>query len=223
MSRRSSLPPIVSVLLALTLLPTSPTAQAIEVEAKALLPGMAVVVIDGKRRTLKQGQTSPEGVKLLSADSKAAVVEVDGKSRRLELGASGSLGGGFTTPEQAEVRLYPDTSGMYRTHGSINGMPVEFLVDTGATTIAMNSTVARQLGVDYRYKGKPIGVQTASRMERAWMVNLDTVKVGDVSLHNVEASVLEGDFPAMTLLGMSFLGRLDMRHDGQAMVLRTKF
>ncbi|MDH3871316.1 MAG: TIGR02281 family clan AA aspartic protease, partial [Gammaproteobacteria bacterium] len=97
------------------------------------------------------------------------------------------------------------------------------LVDTGATQIAMNDAQARRLGIDYRVTGEPTAITTASRVERAWAVMLDSVKVGDINLRNVSAIVLEGPQPDQVLLGMSFLGRLEIRNDGQLMTLRRKY
>jgi len=121
------------------------------------------------------------------------------------------------------VQVWRDTAGMYTTVGSINGLPVTFLVDTGATAVAMNANQARRLGIDYRVTGRQSGVTTASGVEHAWAVTLDTVKVGDLELHNVGAVVLEGAHPATTLLGMTFLGRLEINNDGRLMTLRKKY
>jgi len=131
-------------------------------------------------------------------------------------GAASGTGGG------ASVTLTADTQGHYLTLGQINGGTVQFLVDTGATTIALPSAEARRLGINYL--GGPRGyTQTANGRAAAYRVTLDTVKIGDITLHAVEAVVLEGDGLKMALLGMSFLNRTEMRRDGQALTLIRRY
>jgi len=112
---------------------------------------------------------------------------------------------------------------MYATVGSINGLPVSLIVDTGATQVAMNAAAARRLGIDYRVVGTPAAITTASRVERAWSVTLETVKVGNILLRNVQGVVLEGGQPEQVLLGMSYLGRLEISNDGQVMTLHKRY
>ncbi|MDH3525983.1 MAG: TIGR02281 family clan AA aspartic protease [Gammaproteobacteria bacterium] len=192
-----------------------------DVRVVGLFKQRVVVLIDGKQRMLAVGQTSPEGVKLLSADSESAVLVVDGVEVRGTL--DGRVSARKKSPSAQEVQIRRNNMSMYSTVGSINGLPVSFIVDTGATQIAMNDAQARRLGIDYRVDGEPTAITTASRMERAWAVMLDSVKVGDIALIDVSAVVLEGPQPEQVLLGMSFLSRLEMRNDGQLMTLRRKY
>lgn len=194
------------------------SAFAADIVVMGLFKHRAVLTIDGERRVLAVGQTSPEGVKLVSADADAAVLEVDGKTSRYLLG--NQIGASYAAPSEEVIRLWPDRSGMYTVTGSINGRPVSYLVDTGATTIAMNSGEARRLGIPFQLRGHPQSVETASGVERAYRVTLDSVRAGDIQLHNVEAVVLEGNMPSQILLGMSFLRRLHMEREGEALVLR---
>ena len=195
--------------------------QAADVRVVGLFSGRAVLLVDGQQRLLKPGQTSPEGVKLISATSEEAVLLIDGQEITARL--DGRVSARKRTAEVNEVQVWRDTAGMYTTVGSINGLPVSFLVDTGATSVAMNANQARRLGIDYRVVGRQSGVTTASGIARAWVVTLDTVKVGNLELHNVDAVVLEGAHPATTLLGMSYLGRLEIYNDGRLMTLRKKY
>jgi aspartyl protease family protein len=192
-----------------------------DVRVVGLFKQRAVLLIDGRQRLLAVGQTSPEGVKLVSADSESAVLLVDGVEVRGTLDARVSAR--KRPPAAQEVQIRRNSMSMYSTVGSINGLPVSFLVDTGATQIAMNDAQARRLGIDYRVVGEPAAITTASRVERAWAVMLDSVRVGDIELSNVGAIVLEGPQPEQALLGMSFLGRLEIRNDGQLMTLRRKY
>ncbi|NNJ94139.1 MAG: TIGR02281 family clan AA aspartic protease, partial [Halobacteria archaeon] len=107
--------------------------------------------------------------------------------------------------------------------GAINGLTVPFLVDTGASTVAMNSAQARRLGIDFRVDGEPATVVTASGRTDAWKLKLRSVKVGALEVKGVEAVVIDGEQPATTLLGMSYLGRVEINNDGQLMTLRLKY
>lgn len=206
----------------LVLLILGGTAQAVEqITVLGLFKGTAILRIDGTQRSLKQGQTSPEGIKVISADSSTVVLEVDGERKSMGLGTH--IGGSFTKPKRPVVNIWPNTQGMYLQTGSINGYTVEFLVDTGATSIAMNAAQARRLGIDYRLKGTPQGVETASGRVPAYRVYLDRVKVGAIEQRNVVAVVLEGTLPSKVLLGMSFLNRLEIKRDGAAMMLIQKW
>lgn len=198
-----------------------PVTAGPDVRVVGLFKQRAVVLIDGRQRVLSVGQTSPEGVKLLSADSESATLVVDGVEVRGTL--DGRVSARKKPPAAQEVQIRRNNMSMYSTVGSINGLPVSFLVDTGATQIAMNDAQARRLGIDYRVDGEPTAITTASRVERAWAIMLDAVKVGDIELRNVSAIVLEGPQPEEVLLGMSFLGRLEIRNEGQLMTLRRKY
>jgi len=197
-------------------------AQALQkVSVVGLFKDKAIVVIDGKRRLLRAGDTSPEGVTLVSADSKEAVLEIDGERRSYGLG--GHIGGSFTPPERPTVRIWPTPNRMYAVVGSINGYPVDFVVDTGATLVSMSGREAKRLGIDYRVVGEPSMSSTAAGVSRIYLVNLDRVRVGDIQLRNVRGAVHDGDFPAVVLLGMSFLGRLDIRRDGDVLELTKTY
>ncbi len=197
-------------------------AQAVEkVSVVGLFSGRAVLEIDGARRVLKVGDTSPEGVRLLAADSESALLEIDGRQQRMALGSQ--ISGSYKAPQRVEVHVWPDTRGMYRMPGSINGQTVSFLVDTGATHVSMNAEQARRLGIDYRVHGERGMASTASDVVPVYRVNLERVQLGDITLRQVSAIVLEGTQPPDVLLGQSFLNRLEMRRESEAMVLKEKY
>jgi aspartyl protease family protein len=185
-----------------------------------------LVVNGGAPRTISVGQSTPEGIRLISADSSNAVIEFQGKRQILTLGGSGRLGGGgpvgSSGSSTGSVTLTSDSQGHYMTLGQINGGTVQFMVDTGATAIAMSSTRARQLGINY-VNGQRGFTQTANGRAAAYRVTLDTVKIGDITLHAVDAVVLEGDNLPIVLLGMSFLNRTEMKRDGQSLTLIKRF
>jgi len=198
------------------------SAQAVnDVQVLALFGDQAVIKLDGVQRRLKTGEVSPEGVRLIGVTTEAATLEIDGRRQVYPLG--GHVTTGFSAPVQPEVQIWRDPKGMFTTVGSINGYPVNFLVDTGATMVVMNAGHARRFGIDYRLNGEQGAVMTASGVERAYNIKLNSVKVGGIELHNVDASVLEGSLPAEVLLGMSFLQRLEIRNTGQALLLKKKY
>lgn len=212
--------PVTLALLLPVLLLMTPFAYAVDIVVKGLFSNQAVVTIDGKQRILKPGKPSPEGVKLISSDSRGAIIEVDGKSQRFELGQH--IGRGFKPDAQPEVTIYR-TNNMFTAVGSINDFPVTFLVDTGASQVAMGRAHAAKFGINYLLTGDETGVSTASGMKRAWRVKINKVRVGDITLHNVDGMVVDGPGPGGVLLGMSFIGQLEMSNDGQAMRLKKKF
>lgn len=193
-------------------------AQATDVAVKGLFAGSAVLNIDGKQRLLKAGKTSPEGVKLISATSKVAVLEINGQ--RHQLGISQQIASGFAAVKKQEVRLPEGNGGHYWAAGQINSRPVKFLVDTGATYIAMNRATAERLGVNYR-AGKESQAQTAGGIRPIYIVRLARVSVGGIVIDNVPASVHLDDSPAQVLLGNSFLSQLEMRKDQGVLVLSS--
>ena len=195
------------------------TARAGEIVVLALSDGKAILRIDGVRRVLRAGQTSPEGVRLLYADTDEARVEWAG--RRMVLPLQAVISPIVDAPEGPRVVLLADRRGFFHADGHINGRAVRFLVDTGATTVALNSALARRLGIDYR-RGERGLASTAGGTVRVYRVILDRVSVGGIVLHNVAAGVIEGRQPDPPLLGMSFLGQLRMQRDGYRMELIQK-
>lgn len=185
-----------------------------------LFPGAAVINVDGVRKLVKVGNTGPGGVVVVSADSHSAVLRVDGVQRTYNLEREYSQG--FAVPTKNQVSIAKGIGGHYWIAGSANGQQVQFLVDTGATSVAMNGSQARQLGIDYRTIGKPMVVSTASGNANAWRVTLDKVKVGTIELLGVEAVVLDGPSPSEALLGMSFLSRVRWREEQGALILESK-
>ena len=206
----------------IVLLALAGTATAVnKITVVGLFKDTAIVVIDGSRRLLRSGDTSPEGITLISATSKEAVLEIDGEQQRYSL--SGQIGSSYAKPSQVKVRIWPTPNNMYHVLGSINGYPVDFVVDTGATLVSMSGREAKRLGIDFRVTGRRGQSTTASGVAEIFLVTLDRVKVGDIELRNVRGAVHDGDFPPATLLGMSFLSRLKMRQDGQVLELELKY
>jgi aspartyl protease family protein len=195
-------------------------ALATEVTLVGLIGAKAIVVIDGGApRTLAPGQKTAEGVVLLGTEKEAASFEIEGRKRTLYMGQAYSAA---ARAGRQNVTLGADPSGHFVTMGAINGGSVRFLVDTGATLVALSAAEARRLGINY-LRGQRGRVQTANGVAEAYHVKLDTVRIGDIEINNVDAVVSESDTMGVTLLGMSFLNRMDMKREGQSMTLTKRY
>jgi aspartyl protease family protein len=192
-----------------------------QIYVEALFSGQAMVKVDGKRRLLKRNKPSPEGLLLISASSKEAVIEYEGERKTYPLGSHVSTN--FSKPEQLSAKIWRDQSGSYTTVGTINGRTVNFLVDTGATAVAMYRSDAKRLGIQYRLEGKRISVSTANGTTPAYEVNLDRVQVGEITLYNVGGFVIDSNNSGEILLGMTFLNRVTMEDQGSVLMLHSKF
>lgn len=205
--------------MAIVALLLSANATATQINVSGLFKDRAMVIVNGgKPRVLAAGE-SEQGVKLLSADAQSATFEVDGKRRVLSMGQSYAGSGGGAKPV---VSLNADGRGHFFTTGTINGHSVDFMVDTGASSVAISSREADRMGVNYR-SGQRSLVSTANGTAVAYRVLLNNVRIGGISLNMVPAMVLEGDGMSIALLGMSFLNQLDMKREGTIMTLTQRY
>lgn len=198
----------------------APVAEAVDVGLAGLFPGKALLTINGgPPRIVPVGVKTDEGVKVVSIDGGTATLEVDGKKRILGVGQNVTAQASTSRP--ATVVLTADASGHFLATGSINGTTVRFLVDTGASMVSMGAGDARRIGIDPT-KGQVGYSQTANGVTQVSRVKLNTVKVGDVVLNNVDATVHQHDLP-IVLLGMSFLNRMEMQRNGDTMTLKKNY
>jgi len=197
-------------------------AGAADINAIGLTAGKAVLVIDGgKPRTLRAGETTPEKIKLISATSESAVIEVAGKRQTLTLGQSISIGGSVSGAQRAT--LTADARGHFFTTAAVNGVSLRFIVDTGASVVTIGAADAKRAGILY-VSGQKSVLQTANGVAPAYRVKLDTVRLGEIILNNVDGVVVEGNaLGGVGLLGLSFLNRTEMRRDGDTMTLTRRF
>lgn len=182
----------------------------------------AVLVIDSAEpRTVRVGQKL-NGVTVIAVTKQGATLEFDGKRRALALGqhVRGESPSGSAGP--ASVTLAADTRGHFLVEGQVNGAPVRFLVDTGATMISLPLADARRLGIDTS-KAQRGTAMTANGPTQVYRVKLDTVRVGGLVLYNVDALVHEGPGLEVALLGMSFLSRVEMLREGERLTLTKRF
>jgi len=183
-------------------------------EAKA-----AILSIDaGAPKTIKVGQ-SFGGVTVLAVEKDRATVEIDGRRRVLVRGQTYSSSA--ATSGAQSVTLAAGAGGHFMADGQINGGAIRFLVDTGASTVAIPASEANRLRIDYR-KGRRATSQTAGGPTEVYVVRLDSIRVGGIELQNIEAIVIERGLD-IALLGNSFLNRMEMRQDGRTMTLTRRF
>ena len=179
----------------------------------------AVLAVDGgEPKTVKLGQ-SWNGITLLDVNEDNATIEVDGRKQVLQRGTY--YQGASPPASRAAVVLAADGRGHFFADGQVNGLPVRFLVDTGASQVVLPAADARRIGIDYVNAPKT-RVQTAGGVISAYLVTLDRVRIGGIELNGVDCLVVEEGAP-VALLGMSFLNRVEMRRNGDSMTLVRRF
>jgi aspartyl protease family protein len=202
---------------------TACAAGAQTVTLQGMLGSKALVIVDGEApRSLAAGE-SFKGVKILSVLGDQAVIEVEGKRQTLRVGdAPASVGGGGAGGRGTRIAIPVGSGGHFMAQGAINGRAVQFMVDTGATSVAMGMREADRLGIDYRKLGVPGLGDTANGTVPIWRVKLSSVRVGDVEVFAVDGVVLGASMPYV-LLGNSFLTRFQMKRDNDMLVLERRY
>lgn len=181
----------------------------------------ALLMIDGQPRTVQLGQTVAK-VRLVALEEDRAVVEQDGRRLMLVLGATPvRVGEQQAAPVGRQIVLASGPGGHFIASGSINGHATQFLVDTGATNIALAQAEAERLGLKFR-SGRRVMTQTANGTVPAHLMQLDVVRIGDVTVRNVDAIVVPGQM-SHVLLGNSFLARFQMRRENDLMTLELRY
>lgn len=195
------------------------SAAAVDIKVLMLSEQKALLAIDGKQRMVQQGEQTPEGITLVMADQQRAVIEWQGERQTLTLNRH--IASGFRGAEKSQVSIASHSGGHHHTPGRINGLPVDFMVDTGATLVSMNYLAAERLGIDYR-AGKPVKIHTANGVADAFRVVLNRVAVGTIELNQIDGVVSTTSSPEVILLGNSYLGKVDLRIEGGVMFLQQK-
>lgn len=187
---------------------------------QALFNNKAMVSINGKSIMLVKDKPV-QGYRLISSDSYEAVIVYNGQSRRYTIDGNPVQSQYPAGKQQASITVWPDKRGLYVTTGSINGMNAEFLIDTGASVVAMNESHARAFNISTE-KAYKINVETASGSLVGRQVKLLTVQVGNIVVKDVDAVIMPGAFPRKILLGNAFLKNIEMKRTGQAILLQAK-
>ena len=182
----------------------------------------AILIVNGNPpKTVAVGE-SYQGVKLISLQAEQAVVELEGKRVNLRMDTPVSIGGGGGgSGGGSRVVLSADSRGHFMTQGAINGRAVTFMLDTGATSVAMSAADAQRIGLDYS-KGQPVQIGTANGTASGYKLRLQSVRVGDVEVYDIDAVVSQQSMP-FVLLGNSFINRFSMRRDADQMVLEKRY
>jgi aspartyl protease family protein len=210
------------LLLAPAALRAQSTGQAAPAVAlSGIMGNKALLVIDGGPPKMVAPGDSHRGVKVVSAGGDSATLEIAGQRQTLRVGGA-PVQVGQPAPAGSGVRivLTADSGGHFVTQGMINSRPVQFLVDTGATAIGIGLSDAERLGLDYK-KGEPVNVGTANGMARGWRIRLNSVRLNDVEVREVDAVVTPTSMP-FVLLGNSYLARFQMSRNSEQMVLEKR-
>lgn len=181
----------------------------------------ALLVVNGAPpKSVAIGETF-SGVKVVSASGDQAVIEIAGKRSTLRVGdAPLSVGGLGGAGAGVKITLPVSSGGHFMANGAINGGAIRFMVDTGATAVAIGVSDAQRLRIDYQ-KGQPVRMNTANGVSQGWLVKLNSVRIGDVEVFDVDAVV--GPNMPFALLGNSFLSRFSMNRNSDVMVLERRF
>ncbi|MDY0105788.1 MAG: retropepsin-like aspartic protease [Giesbergeria sp.] len=211
-------PPLLAPLLAAVLLaPGLAGAQAVSLAG--VLGSKALLVVDGSAPRGVAAGESHQGVKVLSVGRDEAVIEIKGARSTVRLGEApvsvGARGG-----SGRKIVLMSDSRGHFVNQGLINGRVMQFMVDTGATTVAIGKPDADRMGLDYK-NGQPVRMNTANGVAQGWRIQLHSVRIGDVEVLNVDAIVTPQSMPYV-LLGNSYLGAFQMTRNNDQMVLEKR-
>ena len=209
-------------LLALTLALAAVAAAAQSVSLQGMLGRKALLIVDGGApKSVAPGETY-NGIKVLATQGDEATLEIDGRRHTLRVGdAPASVGGRGTGSPGNKIILTAGSGGHFLAQGAINGRAANFLVDTGATTVAMGAPEADRLGIAYKHG--PVGrSSTANGIVPFHFVKLASVRIGDVEVYDVDAAVLQQSMPHI-LLGNSFLTRFQMTRHNDQMVLERRY
>jgi len=196
-------------------------AHAQSVMLTGTIGSRAILIVDGGApKTVAVGETF-QGVKLVALQGEQATVEAGGKRVSLRMDTPVSIGSGGGGAGGTRIVLPVSSGGHFMTQGAINGRTVSFMLDTGATSVAMSEADAQRIGLDYT-KGQPVRINTANGVAPGYRVRLNSVRIGDVEVFDVDGIVSQQPMPFI-LLGNSFISRFSMRRDADQMVLEKRY
>lgn len=205
--------------LAACLLGLAGAAQGTDISVLGLFTGKALLVVDGGTpKTYAVGDKIAGAATLVEVDRDGATFEEGGRRSTVVLG---QYVGASSAGIKGKVTLSAGAGGHFIANGQINGGSVRMIVDTGASFVALPASVARRLGIDYR-QGRVVPVNTANGTVPAYLVRLDSVRVGELELLQVDALVQEGGL-SVVLLGNSFLNRCELQRNAEQMTLTRRF
>lgn len=208
---------LASALAVLCLVPSWAHAQSVGMAG--VLGSKALLVVDANPPKALGAGEEYQGVKVLAVTKDEATIQVNGARRVLRLGEApvsvGARGG-----SGRRIVLMADSRGHFVNSGAINGRVMQYMVDTGASTIAIGRNDADRMGLNYQ-NGEPVRMNTANGVAQGWRMRLDSVRLGDVEVLGVEAIVTPQPMPYV-LLGNNFLAQFQMTRINDQMVLEKR-
>jgi aspartyl protease family protein len=191
------------------------------VALQGMMGTKALMIVDGAAPKLVAPGEAHMGVKVISTKGEEAVVEIEGQRHTLRVGDAPASVGARTATHGNKIVLPADSGGHFMAQGSINGRAVKFMVDTGATAVGIGANEAERMGLDYK-KGQLVSMGTANGVVNSYKIKLNSVRIGDVEVYEVEALVSPQPMP-FVLLGNSFLNRFQMKRDNDQMTLEKRY
>lgn len=211
-----------ALVVAAAMVPALAQAQAKAVNLSGMMGSKALLVVDGSEPKLVAPGESFRGVRVISTQGQSAVIDIAGQRQSLRIGdAPVSVGQPVAAPGGARIVLSADSGGHFVGQGLLNSKPVQFMVDTGATTIGVSVSDADRIGLKYKH-GQAVQVATANGIVPGWKIRLSSVRMSDVEVRDVEAVVTPIAMP-FVLLGNSFLTRFQMTRNNEQMVLEKRY
>ena len=180
----------------------------------SLAQDRAELVINGTViRSLRSGQTTPEGVRLVSANRNEALIEIEGRQYVFTLG-------GTNAPRTA---IRADAAGHFWTTAYLNGITVTALIDTGATFVAIPEAEATRMAIRYG-EGARVRLRTAAGVREGYRITLASLRIGEITLYNVDAVVMAGgaDGLGAIVVGNSFLNGVEWHRAGDTLTLTQR-
>jgi len=197
-------------------------AAAQSVALTGIMGERALLVIDGAAPEVVAPGETRDGVTVVSAGGETAVIDIHGQRQTLRVGESPvSVGGKDGSANASRLVLNAGSGGHFLGTGQINGVTVRFMVDTGASNVVMGAAQAEAIGLNYR-SGPRDQVTTANGVTLAYRTQLDSVRIGEVEVFNVAATVVPANTPVV-LLGNSFLERFRMKQENDLLVLEKRY
>lgn len=194
-------------------------AQAQSVALAGMLGSKALLVVDANAPRAVGVGDEYKGVKVIATTADEATIEVKGARRTVRLGEApvsvGSRNGGAR-----RITILADSRGHFVNSGTINGQAMQYMVDTGASTIAIGRADADRMGLKYQ-SGQPVRVNTANGVAQGWRMKIDSVRIGEVEVFGIEAIITSQSMPYV-LLGNSFLSEFQMTRNNEQMVLEKR-
>jgi aspartyl protease family protein len=195
--------------------------MAQSVALSGMFGSKALLIVNGSAPKAVAAGESHLGVKVISVSGEQAVLDIKGQRSTLRVGdAPVSVGAQRDTTSSNKIILPLGQGGHFFAQGMVNGKSMQFMVDTGATTVALGQSDAKRMGIDYE-KGRPVRMNTANGAAQGWLIKLSSLRIGDVEVFEVDAIV--GPNMPYALLGNSFLSRFSMNRTSDIMVLERRY